>query len=464
LSDLAYRWWEWEASLSNPDSAINRYKVSYAERTDWLKDRATMSRASFARIYGLEMGLNTMRRSKLLFRINYRTLDILNPKLTKQTPENTLLSRTEYQVKLLGGALTSQSFYEIGSGLENRKEFVYIETTPGLGTHIHVDYNQNGQKELDEFELAIQADQVASANFLKVFIPTSEYIKVFRNQFSQVFYLRPAAVWRSKSGIRQAISHFSDQFSFGADRKTLTLPLLDHFNPFLFDLADSVLQSTAANLRNILYFNQSHPVFGADLTYQRLEGRNLLTSGFESRYTEKTTLGIRWNFTSIFGMEARGEQGLKRSQSDAGVLSSRNYAVRYREAEPKLVLQPGTRWRLSLLFNYKEQANQPSAEGGSGGEKSFARRTGMEFTLSSPEKGSLFVTANLIQINYSGAPNSPVGFEMLEGLQPGLNATWGISYQRTLANNLQVNVNYNGRQSPGLNTIHTGGIEARAYF
>lgn len=465
LNNLSFKWWEWEASIATPDSAKNRHKLSYSERTDWLKDNADLGKATFARIYGYEMGLTKMSNSSLNVRVNYRTLDILNNELTAQKQENTLLSRAEYQFRIFKGAINSSTFYEIGSGLENRREFVYIETTLGQGTHIHIDYNKNDVKELDEFELAIQADQVASANYLKVFVPTNDYIKVFRNQFSQSIFFRPASIWRSKEGVRNIVSYFSDQFSFSADRKNLELDLLDQFNPFIFDLADSVLQSTNSNLRNIFYFNQSHPIFGADITYQRLDARNLLTSGFESRESEKTSAGFRWNFTSILGLESRAEQGRKTSKSDAGILSSRNYNIHYQQVEPTLVLQPGTKWRLSFSFNYKEQENKLNVEGAlSGGEKSIARRSALEFNLSSPEKGSLLMTGSLVQINYSGAAGSAVGFEMLDGLQPGLNGTWGISYQRTLANNLQINLTYNGRQSPGLPTIHTGGVEARAFF
>jgi len=465
LSNLSFKWWEWEASIATADSNKNRHKLSYSERTDWLKDRAILGKATFARIYGYEMNLTKMRNSSLNVRVNYRTLDILNKELTSQQQENTLLSRAEYQFRVFKGAISSSTFYEIGSGLENRREFIYIETTPGQGTHIHIDYNNNNEKELDEFELAIQADQVASANYLKVFVPTNEYIKVFRNQFSQALYFRPSAIWRNEKGVRKVISHFSDQFSFAADRKNLELDLIDQFNPFLFDLADSVLQSTTSNLRNIFYFNQSHPVFGADITYQRLDARNLLTSGFESRSTEKTSAGFRWNFTSILGLESRGEQGRKSSKSDAGILSSRNFNIHYQQIEPKLVLQPGAKWRLSFTFNYKEQENKLNEPGAlTGGEKSIARQSALEFNLNSPEKGSLLMTGSLVQINYSGAAGSAVGFEMLDGLQPGLNGNWGISYQRHLANNLQINLTYNGRQSPGLRVIHTGGVEARAFF
>jgi hypothetical protein len=465
LSKLSYQFWEWEASVASADTAKNHHRISYAERTDWLKDTTTLAKSTFARIYGYQMEWNGMEHSRLVFRVNYRTLDIVNQKLTPLKKENTLISRVEYSFRALKGALSSSTFYEIGSGLENKREFIFIETGPGQGTHIHIDYNNNGQKELDEFEQAIQVDQIASANYIKVFVPTDDYVRAFTNQFTQTLFLRPAAVWRSKSGVRKAISLFSDQFTYSSDRKNLQLPLVDQFNPFLFDLQDSLLMSVNSNLRNIFYFNQSHPVFGADFNYQRLDGRNFLTSGFESRSADKTGVGVRWNFASALGTEVRAEQGNKSNASNAISLNSRNYHIFYQQIEPKLNIQPGSLWRLSLLFNYKEQQNRTeSTNPVVGRERSIVRKTGLEFTLSSPEKGSLILSGNLIQINYSGSSDSPVGYEMLDGLQPGLNGTWGISYQRTLANNLQLNFNYNGRQSPGIRIIHTGGVQARAFF
>ena len=128
-------------------------------------------------------------------------------------------------------------------------------------------------------------------------------------------------------------------------------------------------------------------------------------------------------------------------------------------------MQPGTKWRLSYAFNFKEQLNTLENENPLiGSERAISRKHLLEFNLSSPEKGSLIANASLVQINYNGNASSAVGFEILDGLQPGLNATWGVSYQRVLANNLQISINYNGRQSPGINMIHTGGIEARAFF
>jgi len=53
---------------------------------------------------------------------------------------------------------------------------------------------------------------------------------------------------------------------------------------------------------------------------------------------------------------------------------------------------------------------------------------------------------------------------MLEGLKIGNNYTVGISYQRKVGKNLQLNFNYNGRKSDSNKMIHTGGMELRAFF
>jgi hypothetical protein len=53
---------------------------------------------------------------------------------------------------------------------------------------------------------------------------------------------------------------------------------------------------------------------------------------------------------------------------------------------------------------------------------------------------------------------------MQEGLKSGNNYTWGITYQRTLSNNMQINFNYDGRKSPSVKTVHVGGVQVRVFF
>ena len=104
-------------------------------------------------------------------------------------PDNTLLSRLEYSPRLIKGFITSSMFYETGYGLENKKEYYYLEVPAGQGSYAWKDYNENGIKELNEFEIAAFPDQ---ALYIRVYTPTNQYVKVLHDQFSFSLNLRPA--------------------------------------------------------------------------------------------------------------------------------------------------------------------------------------------------------------------------------------------------------------------------------
>ena len=89
---------------------------------------------------------------------------------------------------------------------------------------------------------------------------------------------------------------------------------------------------------------------------------------------------------------------------------------------------------------------------------------GAEIKYNVLNKGSLNAKVNFIQIAFDGAQNTSLAFEMLDALKIGKNITWGLTYQRNLSNNLQLSLTYDGRQSEGSKTIHTGGAQVRAYF
>ena len=56
-------------------------------------------------------------------------------------------------------------------------------------------------------------------------------------------------------------------------------------------------------------------------------------------------------------------------------------------------------------------------------------------------------------IEFSGNPNTPVAYEMLEALQPGQNYSWSVILQKKILLGLQLSVNYEGRKSQDQDTI-----------
>ena len=99
-----------------------------------------------------------------------------------------------------------------------------------------------------------------------------------------------------------------------------------------------------------------------------------------------------------------------------------------------------------------------------GGELSTVQEVGSTFKINQAEKGSLQGGMKLVNIDYSGIQNSALGFEMLEALKPGVNYTWNIGYQRSISKSLQLSIMYNGRKSLDTKSIHSGGMELRAFF
>ena len=71
---------------------------------------------------------------------------------------------------------------------------------------------------------------------------------------------------------------------------------------------------------------------------------------------------------------------------------------------------------------------------------------------------------NYFSNDFEGNANSPVAYQMLEGLQPGKNFTWTLLAQKKLTKYLDLNLSYFGRNTETSKTIHTGNIQLKAYF
>ena len=467
LQKVAYRFYEYEYFIQNPDSSKNKYRLFYNQRNDYVPISNNLTLATVGQSYGGSFEWYQSNNFNLKSTTALRRLYIRDQSLTTNKADNSLLNRIEYQLKLFKGMIRTQSFYEVGSGLESKKEYTFLEVAAGQGTYTWKDYNGNGIKEIDEFEIALFQDQ---ANFIKVFFPTNEYVQTFSNQFNQNLFLSPSLLWKNPDGFKKIVSRFSDQVAYRIDRKTTQNDLNKNLNPFLgeFQIADSNLISINNSLRNSLFFNRTAKVFGAEFTYQNVEGKTLLTNGFESRTNESYTTKLRLNVNSNFSLTNQYIVGNKINLSD--FFNRRDYQIDYFTVEPKLTYQLGTSFRIATFFKYQEKENNGTLTFNdfgkvlTGDEKVFLSTIGLEGRLAALDKGNLTATVSYININYNGNNNSPVAFELLEGLQNGNNATWSVFYQRTLANNLQIDISYNGRASETFKTIHSGGVQVRAFF
>lgn len=443
--------------LEGKDSIRNNsYRLSYSQFYDYLPYENDLTNAFVSENYALDFELLGNPRSRLKGTGTYRRLKIENKLLSEELniqAENTLLGRLDYDLTILKGFISSNSFYQLGSGLENKREYSFLEVPDGQGDYVFRDFNGNGIKELNEFEQAGPNNRF-EADYIKVYTPTNEFQKVFTNQFSEVLFIRPEVVWNNRTGIRKILSMFSNKTAFRSDKKTSEEN--DIYNPFKNDVLDSALVSINSSLANTFYFNRLDPTFGMEFFYMNNKGKILLTNGFQSREIDQKEIRARYNFSRIFTLEANLADIEKFNGSD--FFENRTYNIESIRMEPVFICQPSVKFRLSFNAIYEEKKNTL------GSEASINRTLGGQVEFNQAGKGSVSLEVDYVNIDFNSSDNTSLAYEMLEGLQAGSNFVWNLSWQRNLSNNLQLNITYHGRSSEDLNTIHTGGMQVRAFF
>lgn len=455
LETNSYQFFDYQFYIANGDSIRNNYRIFYRERYDQRSDSVKLQAAAKARSIGTEFGFTSWKNHRLNIITSYRELVIKDSTLIQETPENSLLGRVEYQMDILKGAISMNNFYEVGSGLELKREFLYIQVNDGQGVYTWVDYNNDGVKDLNEFEIAQFVDQ---ASYIRVFTPSNEYVKTYSNELNQSIHIRPERVWGRSSGMRKFISRFSDQARIRISRKTNYFSGARAFNPFITEVADSNLISINSNIRNSLFFNRTSSIFGMEYNVQNVQSKTLLASGFDSRSNKFHEVGVRLNLMKKFTLKVNAKTGEKIAEAD--YTSGRDYRLNYVFLEPSFIYQPNTVFRTAIEGRYSNKLNAQEL----GGEQSTVYEVGLDAKLSRREKGILQANFKVLNIDYNGQQNSALGFEMLEALKPGVNYTWGLGYQRIIARNLQMSIQYQGRKSEENRAIHSGGMEVRAFF
>lgn len=453
LNSFAYQ--QGKIYFTTADTLKTKFKSEYSRRYDYGVNNNSFKNTTIADNASAAVELNKNPNSRLSTSVSYRELRIIDAALTSQKSESSLLNRIEYNLSLFKGAIVSTTYYEAGTGQEPKKEFSYVKVTDGTGVYTFNDYNGDGVPQLNEFEIAAFQDQ---ANYIRVFIPTNEFVKTHTNQLNQVLNLNPAAAVNREKKIGKFFARFADQLSLRLDNKMLEENLVKALNPFLQNVSDSNLISTNSSFRNTFFFNRTSSIYGFDFSYEDNQNKSLLTNGFEARILNEWSANIRWNINRTFSLNLFGENGTKQNKSD--YFSTRDFLIRYYSTEEQFNIQPGSSFRASFIYAFKNKHNTLNDLK----EKSEQHTIGTELRYSSVKRGIISAKVNFIQINYNEEENTSIAYEILEGLKKGRNITWNASVQRNLSGNVQMSLSYDGRKSEATKPVHTGSVQVRAFF
>ncbi len=455
----SYQFWEWETSISSKDTAGVFYKIFYRYRQDKHAINNEMTDSTKAQNYGFQIKSNKWINHPFNIMTTYRILELKNIVTTALSPDNTLLSRIEYYPRFWKNFLNISLFYETGYGLENKKEYYYVEVTPPQGQYMWIDYNNDGIKQLNEFEIAQYPDQ---AKYIRVYVPTNNYVKVLQNQLSTSINIRPSVLLKNKKHwTANILKLFAFQTVFKNDNKTyqqyqLEKTIYSDFN----NLKDTSTISANQSIRQSVFFNQSGSMFGANYNYLQNANKQLLTNGYDLKYLQ--THELKWRYSIVQWLTFSFVHSIGKKAFTSQLFNNRNYDLEIIESEQKIIYQTNTNLRISLNYKYSQKTNQLSLL-----QKGIIHTVGIESKIIRSEKSSINGQFNYVKIIYlnDNNYNTPVAFEILQSLQPGDNYTWNLNYQQNITNYLQISIIYDGRKSALNNKIiHIGSMQVRAIF
>jgi len=455
ISMLSSRFISQKAFISKADSLKWLCNVSGEIRNDFsadtLKNKFITSTKSYD--YKSVFGITKNPKNSLKLLLNYRIVDPLTPGLTKQ--EKNMSGRIEHQLLLLHKGITANTFYQVGSGLESKKTYTYVEVTPGQGVYMWNDYNNNGKAELNEFEIAKYQYQ---ANYIKVYNPTNDYISTFSNQFSELCAIDPKNILRNKhDGMSSFVSKFYNISNYKCTFKTTENNIERNINPFRSLKNDTSLVTVTSLITNTVYFNRSSSKFSINYNFSNENNKTLTSNGWEDVSQIKHSLNDRIEVFSGLTFYIKAEKGIKLSNIEAVFMDNKNYHIDIYNVEPKLTWQPTPYKAFDLLLGYSDLKNIAS-------EHALKETLGAETRISGQKSWKFTLNGKFIVIKYNAASNTSLAYTMLEGLLPGNNSTWEANFQNTLGKYLRLSILYQGQKSEKTKIIQTGSIQLSAIF
>ena len=446
LDVTSFRWKEIFLQKKIGDSSrIKLLSKIYIRDNDSVRDNRL---ENINRILGFMAESQIIKNEKatLTALLHYRKFFNQRDEFSTEYNKDFVVGNLTYQQQLFNNGMRLQAFYELGNGQEAQREFQYIKVTDAQGIYKWTDYNGDGIQQLDEFEIAEYADL---AQYIRIYTNTVNYIPSNKNKMQVALFVNPSVVFNSEN---QFLKRWNFNISINSQNSYLKKEKALVLNPFEKN-EEQILKN-----QNVLASVQFNPTdkSGWNGNYRFIANNNLINANFSNEERSQTSHFL--NVGHWFGKDFRidWENSIHDIQNASQLFTSRNYELQNFETKPKATYKftEAIQAEVSSAFRQKKRMD------GDEFLKTFDLTGSLQW-----EKRKTSVRGNFsfIDNNFSGNNFSIVGNQMLDGLKPGKNQVWSLFLQQSVNSFIQLNVNYEGRNS-GDRTIHIGSMQVKASF
>jgi len=444
--NTSHRFKEYEGYLGVGDTTgiFTKFGVNY-RTNDSIKSNQ-FAEINNRKTFYIDSKLIKSKQTNLSIFANYR---ITENSFTED--EKTLNSRIVFSQNLFDSFINLSMIYETSSGNVARQDFIYVKTEPGLGFYTWIDYNNDGIQDFNEFEIAQFQDQ---AEYLRLPKPNLRFLATQKASFKQKITINPKN-WAVKSGLKKLISHFYNSTFLTVENEQERTENTFQLNPF--DTNSDALIGLNYNFKNSLFYHKDLQNHSVTFTYgdSRLKQQYLI--GNQENSISLHQLDYAHKFAHFWLIDVSGK--LTNNDLTTENFDDRNYEINSYEIEPKISFLYSQNNRFSAFYHFKNKQNNIQNL-----EQLQQQKFGLEYFYIGENSNQISANVTMFLNDFTGSANSPVAYQMLEGLQAGKNYTWNVLFNKKLNSFLNLQLNYLGRKSENSKTIHTGNVQLRAVF
>ncbi len=390
-----------------------------------------------------------------------RQLDIFQPDLLpNDRGQRTLLGKLDYVFSALNQGIKSTTSYNTNSGQEPKIEYIFQRVENGQG-----DYRYIGDPEIPNLTVIQNFGYDPSnpaSNYIRLTLINNEFIRTNNIELNQNLTIDPSKFKKTKEGEKTSKSYkFISKFSTLSTVRISKKQMDDSAAPLIsfvdFSLNDTSLVAYTSLNNHTLFFNRGNVKYDIQIGRRDQQNRMVQVSGSEDRGLIEAFFRSRWSLFNRVDAFIIVEQGNKSYGSE--VLPDRNFDILIYRFRPELSVRPSQNSRIMVKYSYQDKKQLLLNQ-----ETAFLHEFAIESSFRKVNKYSLDGNFSFVNINFSGRSNSPLEFDMLDGLRNGRNYLWNMIFTKRLSKYLDLTINYEGRKTGIVPTTHVGRAQIKATF
>ena len=164
------------------------------------------------------------------------------------------------------------------------------------------------------------------------------------------------------------------------------------------------------SFKNSFFFRRGQQRYSTTYSYSNLQNKSNLGIGFQENKNKLRQLLFQHKIGHVWLIDLTASR--LESETISENYSDRNYQIHSNELKPLLTYTFKQNNNFSINYEFKDKDDAV------GTTTLELHKLGASYQYAAPKKGAVFADFNLYKNTFTGAINSPIAYQMLEGLQP----------------------------------------------